>query len=277
MRVLVTGANGYIGTHVIKELLNRGIETVACDIRFDCVSKDAEQLEIDLFNTNENIYEKAGRPNAIIHLAWRNGFRHNADTHIADLPKHIDFLNSMLEAGVKNISVMGSMHEVGYFEGAITANVPTNPLSFYGIAKNSLRQAMDIMTKDKDVSLKWLRGYYIYGDDLRSSSVLGKMLEADAKGQEMFPFTSGKNLYDYISVDELAKQIVSAALQNKFTGIINCCSGEPISLGEMAEKFIKLHGLKIKLQYGAFPDRAYDSPGVWGDATIIKQIMELED
>jgi dTDP-6-deoxy-L-talose 4-dehydrogenase (NAD+) len=41
----------------------------------------------------------------------------------------------------------------------------------------------------------------------------------------------------------------------------------------MAEKFIKDNKLNIKLQYGAFPDRAYDSPGVWGDATKIQKIL----
>lgn len=274
MRVLVTGANGYIGTHVVKELLDRGISVVASDVRFDSVPEGAEQLSADIFASDSDIYTAACRPDCVIHLAWRNGFKHNADTHIADLPLHIGFLTRMVEAGVKSISVMGSMHEVGYFEGAVTADAPTNPLSLYGIAKNSLRQAMEVILKDKDISFKWLRGYYIYGDDLRSSSVLGKILEADARGQELFPFTSGKNLYDYISVDELANQIVSASLQSEYTGIINCCSGVPISLGDMAERFIKENGLSIKLKYGAFPDRPYDSPGVWGDNTVITEILK---
>ena len=172
---------------------------------------------------------------------------------------------------------MGSMHEIGYWEGAIKADTPTKPMSFYGVAKNSLRQVMEIIVKNTEVNFQWLRGYYIYGDDRRSSSVLGKILEAEERGQEVFPFTSGKNLYDYISVDDLAKQIVAASLQDKYTGIINCCSGKPVSLGEMAEKFIKMHNLKIKLQYGAFPDRTYDSPGVWGDASIINKILCEEE
>lgn len=275
-KVLVTGANGYIGTHVVRELLSRGHEVVACDLSFDAVPQGASCLKMDIFSSSEDLFQAAGCPDCLIHLAWRNGFRHNADTHLSDLPLHVAFLKRMMDSGLKNLSVMGSMHEVGYWEGAISADTPTNPLSFYGIAKNSLRQALELTVKDTDVSFHWLRGYYIYGDDRRSSSVLGKLLEAEDRGQEFFPFTSGKNRYDYVSVDELAKQIVSASLQTSRNGIINCCSGTPISLGEMAEKFIRDNGLKIRLQYGAFPDRAYDSPGVWGDAQVIQEILAEE-
>ena len=271
--VLVTGANGYIGTCVVAQLQKRGYNVIACDMDFSNLPDNVEKLAVNIFDPQLDIYNLAGQPDCLIHLAWRNGFQHNADTHLQDLPHHFEFLKKMVEAGCKKVSVMGSMHEVGYWEGAITADAPTNPLSLYGIAKNSLRQAMEVFTKDKDVRFRWLRGYYIYGNDAKSNSVLGKILAADAQGKELFPFTSGKNLYDYISVDELARQIVAASLQEKYTGIINCCSGVPISLAEMAEKFIRENGLKIKLQYGAFPDRPYDSPGVWGDATQIKEIL----
>lgn len=271
--VLVTGANGYIGTCVVAELQKRGYQVVACDVAFTNLPSNVDKLAANIFDPDADIYDLAGQPDCLIHLAWRNGFQHNADTHLQDLPHHFDFLKKMVEAGCKKLSVMGSMHEVGYWEGAITADAPTNPLSFYGIAKNTLRQALEVFTKDKDVSFHWLRGYYIYGNDAKSSSVLGKLLEADKQGKALFPFTSGKNLYDYISVEELARQIVAASVQTKYTGIINCCSGVPISLSEMAEKFIRDNGLTIKLQYGAFPDRPYDSPGVWGDATLIQKIM----
>ena len=83
-----------------------------------------------------------------------------------------------------------------------------------------------------------------------------------------------KNKYDFISVYDLANQIVAAATQTKITGVINVCSGKPVSLADRVEEFIKENNFNIKLQYGAFPDRAYDSPAVLGDNSKILEILE---
>ena len=277
MKVLVTGANGYIGNHVVKELLNKGHEVIACDISSDRLPSGCHYTNINVFDLDAHNTDIFLGVDALIHLAWRNGFNHNADSHMEDLPKHIDFINAAIDAGIKNISAMGTMHEIGYWEGAIQNDTPAEPMSMYGIAKNALRQALLLIGKQKNVNVKWLRGYYIYGDDLQNNSVFAKMLAADKEGKAKFPFTSGKNKYDFLSVAELAVQIVACSLQTKYTGIINCCSGQPISLGEMAEKFIAQNHLSITLDYGAFPDRPYDSPGVWGDNTLVQQIMQNEE
>lgn len=88
-----------------------------------------------------------------------------------------------------------------------------------------------------------------------------------------FPFTSGSNLYDFIDVDELANMIVAASVQEEINGIINVCTGKPMSLADRVEQFLRDKNYKIKLDYGAFPDRPYDSPGTWGDLTKINRIL----
>ena len=274
MKVLVTGANGYIGRHVVSALLDKYAEVIACDICTDEVDSRAERKNMNLFDLPEgNIYKILGSPDVCLHMAWRNGFVHNAPTQMGDLSAHYKFLTSLIDGGLKQLAVMGTMHEVGYWEGAIDENTPCNPISMYGIAKDALRRAMIQYTAQNKCILQWLRCYYILGDDKKNNSIFCKILNAAEEGKKTFPFTSGKNKYDFINVDELAKLISSCVMQNEVNGIINCCTGEPVSLAERVEQFIREHNLNIKLDYGLYPDRPYDSPCCYGDSDKINMIL----
>jgi dTDP-6-deoxy-L-talose 4-dehydrogenase (NAD+) len=246
------------------------------------VDERAELLDASIFDAPEEIYERAGEPDLLIHLAWRDGFIHNSLKHMQDLSSHVRFIECMHASGLKNLAVMGTMHEVGYYEGAIDESTPCSPLSLYGIAKNALRQSTLLTVRD--INVYWLRAYYIFGDDVLGSSIFSKIAELGAthKGSApaVFPFTTGKNKYDFIHVDDLTKQIVAVSTQSAWaskievTGIINVCSGKPTSLGEQVEQYIKNNNYNITLEYGAFNERPYDSPCVWGDNTKIRKIME---
>lgn len=272
-KILVTGAGGYIGRHVINELLNYNIHVIATDIKVEGIDKRAEIIEKDIFSGSKDIYKELGEPDVVLHMAWKDGFVHNSNAHMEFLSRHYEFIRNMIEGGLKHLAVMGTMHEVGYYEGAIDENTITNPISMYGIAKDALRKSTELLVKNRDVILQWLRAYYIYGDDKMNNSVFAKIIIADERGDKLFPFTTGKNKYDFISVENLAKQIAVSVTQDKVNGIINCCTGVPISLAEKVEAFIKENNLKIKLKYGAFPDREYDSPAVWGNSDKIKKIL----
>lgn len=274
MRVLVTGAAGYMGKHVVKELLRKGHTVYAIDLNHKEIDSRAKILDVDIFNCTQSVYEETGSPDVCIHLAWQDGFVHNSLKHMLNISSHFDFLAKMIEGGCRRISVMGSMHEIGFWEGKVDENTPCNPLSQYGVAKNALRQSLLLYAKGKDVSIKWLRAYYIIGDDSRNSSIFTKLLQAAEDGKKLFPFTTGENRYDFIDIKELARQIVAASMQDDFDGIINVCTGHPVALKDMVEEFIHDKKLEIELQYGAFPDRAYDSKIIYGDNRMIEQIME---
>ena len=275
--VLVTGAGGYIGRHVVTALLERGLDVKALDLRLDGVDERAERLSLDLFSGDADIYDQMGHPDVVLHMAWRDGFKHASSAHMDDLAKHVNLIENLYAGGLKQLAVMGTMHEVGYWEGAIDENSPCNPASLYGISKNALRQITSLLTTKHGATMQWLRGYYIVGDDAHGSSIFSKLLAAAQEGKKTFPFTTGKNLYDFISIQGLAYQIAAAVSQDDINGIINICSGEPMSLADRVEAYIRENDLDITLEYGAFPDRPYDSPGVWGDATKIRQILATVD
>ena len=273
MKIAITGANGYIGRHVVNAALAAGHEVYAIDFNFKNVPNEAKRIELNIFDHQKDIYKEMNEPDVLIHLAWRDGFIHNSEQHMKNLSDHVTFVRNFVKHGGRNVAVMGSMHEIGYHEGAIDESTPCNPLSQYGVAKNAMRQSLLLATSELDFNLYWLRAYYIFGDDRVGSSIFAKLTLAADEGKKTFPFTTGKNKFDFISVQELGKMIVAASTQSKITGVINVSTGQPKSLADQIEWYIKDHNWDIKLEYGAFPDRPYDSPGVWGDATKIERIM----
>ena len=273
MKILVTGANGYLGKGIVKCLLDDGIEVVATDTRDDLIDKRAEIKVVDLFSL-DTPYEYFGSPDVLLHMAWRDGFVHGSINHINDLPRHYAFIKKMAEGGVEKISVMGSMHEVGFFEGSINENTPTNPESLYGISKNTLRDLVRLICKEMNISYQWMMGFYIVVNTTDGSSVFSKIIQQANAGKTEFPFTLGLNQFDFIDYDRFCRYVADTVEQNEINGIINICSGRPEKLADRVEQFIDENRLNIKLQYGVFPDRPYDSKAIWGDDSKIRRIEE---
>ena len=278
MKILITGANGYIGHNIVSYLCDNytNYAITAVDFNNSKIDKRAKFLNMNLLENADNpkLFEMLGRPDTCIHLAWQDGFNHMADSHLQNLSGHFRFLRNLIDNGCNSVSVMGTMHEIGYYEGEVNADTPCSPLSMYGIAKNSLRQAMFIYTAGKPVSFKWLRAYYITGDDKNNKSIFAKILQMAEEGKKTFPFTSGVNKYDFIDVKLLAQYISEAAIQTQINGVINVCSGKPVALKDKVEEFIKSKNLDIRPEYGVFPTRKYDSPAIWGNPELITKILE---
>jgi len=273
MNILVTGANGYLGQGIVKKLLNQGILVTATDVKGEYIDSRAKIITCDLFSV-ENPYIFFGKPEVVLHLAWRDGFKHDSLNHINDLPRHYAFLEKLSKSGIHKICVLGSMHEVGFYEGSIDENTPTNPQSLYGISKNALRQMTEVETKKNGNLFQWIRGFYIVGNTEHGCSIFSKITQAVREGKEEFPFTSGQNQFDFIDYDDFCEQVAAVVVQEEVLGIINCCSGHPLKLSERVEQFIADMNYSIKLVYGAFPDRPYDSKAIWGNDIKIRKILK---
>lgn len=271
--VFVTGAGGYIGRHAVRALCDAGARVLVPAYHAEAVDKRAERLDVELFSGSPVMYQDCGSPDVCLHLAWRDGFRHFSDAHILELPKHYLFLRDMLRGGLRQLAVMGTMHELGAYEGEIgeaSVGFPDKP---YGIAKEALRKLCFALCREHEARLQWLRAYYITGDDKHNHSVFTRLLEAAERGEERFPFTAGRRKYDFIDVEELAAQIAAAVLQEEVCGVIECCSGKPLSLGERAERFIRDEKLHIRLDYGAYPEPQSAEGAIWGSREKIDAIL----
>jgi len=274
MRILVTGAGGYLGTGIVKQLCEDGHEVIAaCRSNTGRIDKRAHIIECDIFDFEDPFFS-LGKPDILLHLAWEKGFIHNDSSHILNLSRHFEFLDKMISKGIERVAVMGTMHEVGFFEGSIKEDTPTNPKSLYGIAKNALRYITSLECEKAKIIYQWLRGFYIVGNEENGCSVFSKITEAELRGDKFFPFTSGLNQWDFLEYDKFCYMVAKTVEQEVIDGVINICSGRPEKLADRVERFIKERNYSIKLDYGKFPDRPYDSKAVWGDDTKIKAILD---
>jgi len=267
MDIVVTGAGGYIGKHVVNKLASLGHRVRGyCrgSVPTELFHSDVELVMEDVL-TPSFTFKETEIPELVIHLAWSDGFNHNSPKHMSLISAHFDFLLKCAGLGVNHLTVLGTMHEIGYWEGEITATTPTNPSTLYGIAKDALRKSLFISTPET-TGLSWLRAFYITGDDRRNNSVFTKILEAEDRGDVTFPLTSGLNLYDFLDVEELVDQLIedSMGFSEPRKRIKNLSSGAPVTLKSKVESFITHNSLEIEPIFGVFPDRPYDSPGVWG-------------
>lgn len=131
---------------------------------------------------------------------------------------------------------------------------------------------MELKCKEKGCGFQWLRGFYIVGNTEDGCSIFSKIVQASHRGQTEFPFTMGLNQFDFLDYETFCKYVAHVVEQDEINGIINISAGRPEKLADRVERFITENRFGIKLNYGAFPDRPYDSKAIWGDDLKIRMI-----
>lgn len=268
MKVAVTGATGFIGRHVLDQLAKQSVETVAVIRSLPDKAKVlpcANMVRMEIDNAPADAFERIGRPDALIHLAWGGLPNYRSLHHYEhELPMQYRFLKSLIESGLRTLVVTGTCFEYGMQSGPLSEDMAACPSNPYGFAKDMLRRQLEYLKATYPFALVWSRLFYLYGEGQAENSLFPQLKRAVERGDMAFDMSGGEQLRDYLPVTEVARQLVALAREGKDAGIVNICSGEPISVRKLVEGWIKDNGWSITLNLGQCPYPDYEPMAFWG-------------
>ncbi len=272
MKVAVTGATGFIGRHVLNELARHDVETIAISRH---ATPGAAGVQLDIRAASDDAFERIGRPDMLIHLAW-GGLPHYRSLHHfeQELPAQYRFLSNLIAAGLSNLVVVGTCFEYGMQSGPLSEDLPARPDNPYGFAKDSLRRQLEYLRAAHPFNLTWARLFYLHGEGQAASSLLPLLRQAVARGDSVFNMSGGEQLRDYLPVTEVARCLVALALKQADPGVVNLCSGRPISVRRLVEGWIAENNWSIELNLGHYPYPDYEPMAFWGDRRKLDTLLE---
>lgn len=274
--VAVTGATGFVGRHVVRFLRclpeYRVIATGRDESRLKTLGVD--YVVYDLKDENRDCFALLGSPDTLIHLAWEGLPNYRDRIHLEqNLMASYRFIETMVLQGVSSVTVAGTCYEYGMQSGCLAEDTPSEPATSYGIAKDRLRRQLCSLREHQRFCLCWARLFYMYGEGQHGNSLYSMLNNAVIRGEAVFNMSGGEQLRDYLPVNEVARMLVRLALSCRDIGIVNVCSGKPVSIRRLVEQWLSENGWEIQLNLGhyAYPD--YEPMAFWGDATKLQDIL----
>ena len=278
-RILLTGATGFVGRNIL-EYLNQNSEVeISVVIRKSSHEKLFEKnTAVKIFHVTPNLFQASDQ--------WLNNICRRVDTVIhsawyAEPGKYLfSKKNKECYEGTKNLALACSRNNIRKFVGIgscfeydlskedkLDVNSPLKPETPYALAKVKTYEDLTKIFREKNIRFSWARLFYLYGkgeDERRLFPLIRKKL----KNKENVQLTEGSEIRDYLDIGEAGRIISTLALSDK-TGPFNVCSGEGVSIKEIAQNIAKEYDALELLEFGSYKTKNPEPKHIVGHKTEV--------
>ncbi len=242
-KVIITGANGFIGRQCIPYLIEKNYE-VHCIYNSsvtdknitdkNATNKNIEYHKCNLLNNEEqkNLIENI-QPTHLLHFAWytEHGKYWNSNENFKWVCSGMNLLKNFIDNGGKRIVIAGTCAEYDWNYSYYSESTPTNPSSLYGICKNTFHKISDNFLSQKNVSYSWGRIFYPYGDFENSNRLIPYTINSLLLNEQV-NCRNENFIRDFLYVKDVASAFVEL-LDCNIKGSINIASGQPVVLKDL--------------------------------------------
>jgi len=273
VRILITGASGFIGLHCCAQLIALGYEVHAVSSK-TYHSDKIHWHKVDLLDSNKatELVQNV-RPSHLLHLAWNVG-PGNYWTSVQNyhwVKASLTLFEQFSEAGGKRVVVAGSCAEYDWgYEVYSEDNTPLNPATLYGTCKHSLNLMLSSYATLKGLSFAWGRIFSIYGPHEHPDRLCSSVIQALLCGQKA-KCSNGALIRDYLHVSDVASSFASL-LVSDIQGPVNIGSGFGIKLKDIVGKIEGKIGNEGLLEIINEPRSLNEVPIIIADTTRLNNI-----
>lgn len=278
MKVLITGASGFVGSHVARLLVAEGCEVYALvressnrwRIRDILPSMYLRQSDLVAFE-NVNTYLQEIKPELCIHLAWYAvpGKYLNSQENLDSIQASINLLSQLAELGCKRFVGIGTCFEYDLSLGYLSESSLTKPITLYAATKVALSTILQQFAQITEMEVAWIRLFYQYGpmeDERRLVPGIISSLLRD----EVVKTTKGEQIRDFLHIEDVASAIWAVAKSN-VSGVVNVGSGQPVTVGQIALELGNLLGKPDLIHLGALPYRPNDPMFICANNELLRK------
>ena len=248
MKVLLTGATGFIGSHVARALT--GHEVVTLDRpQHDLLAPD--------FRPPSSVFD------VCIHLAW-----YVEPGKYLESPLNEQWVDASLHLArtirCRRFVGAGTCFEYLPSNAPLHEFSPTGPRTFYAQSKLKLFEALQRL----DLEVAWLRFFYQYGPGEDARRLMPHVINSLLRN-EPCKLTPGEQVRDFLHVEDVAGAVCAVA-KSQLTGAVNIGSGQPVTVREIAQSIGEIIGKSELVQLGARPYAPGDPMYIVADNTKLR-------
>lgn len=244
MRIFLTGATGFVGSHVLQALGEHELLCLTRDptrlaerqwvraIRGDLNFPDAWSSELERF-----------KPECCIHLAWEGLPDYSLARCRVNLDAGLRLIEAAARARAGRIVIAGSCWEYGRAEGAVEESQPGLACGVFASTKHALRTLLEAAAREAQFEYRWARIFFVYGRGQRPTSLIPHASARLAAG-EVPDIREPAAVQDFVRVDDVARALAAIAEADAPSGVYNVGTGRPTPVAQVVNQIAALHGVK---------------------------------